>query len=113
MDNLTKVLFPVLSRLQHDKEKIRQLVEKIMFFQTALLSPAILGLALEMDDVIHVIPKYAKWAPALPLLYIFCVSAFFASFSSRVIGSCWENEWRLKTKPRIRNKILFFMSFII
>lgn len=86
MDNITRVLFPVLSRLQHDKEKIRQLIEKIMFYQTALLTPAILGLALEMDDVIHVIPKYAKWAPALPLLYIFCVSAFLASFSSPLIN---------------------------
>jgi len=57
-----------------------------MFYQTALLTPTILGLAMEMDDVVHVIPKYAKWAPALPLLYIFCISAFFASFSSPLIN---------------------------
>jgi len=86
MDNITKVLFPVLSQLQHDKEKVKQLIEKIMFYQTALLTPTILGLAMEMDDVVHVIPKYAKWAPALPLLYIFCISAFFASFSSPLIN---------------------------
>jgi len=86
MDNITRVLFPVLSRLQHDKEKIRQLIEKIMFYQTALLTPAILGLALSMDNIIHIIPKYAKWAPALPLLYIFCVSAFLATFSSPLIN---------------------------
>lgn len=86
MDNITKVLFPVLSRLQNDKEKIKQLIEKIMFYQTALLTPAILGLGLLMDDVIHIIPKYAKWGPALPLLYIFCISAFFATFSSPLIN---------------------------
>lgn len=86
MDNISKVLFPVFSRLQNDKEKIKQLIEKIMFYQTALLTPAILGLGLLMDDVIHVIPKYAKWGPALPLLYIFCVSAFFATFSSPLIN---------------------------
>lgn len=86
MDNITRVLFPVLSRLQHDKEKIKQLIEKIMFYQTALLTPTILGLGLMMDDVIHIIPKYSKWAPALPLLYIFCVSAFFATFSSPLIS---------------------------
>ncbi len=86
MDNITKVLFPVLSRLQHDKEKVKQTIEKIMFYQTSLLTPAILALGLSMDDVIHIIPKYAKWAPALPLLYIFCVSAFFASFSSPLIN---------------------------
>lgn len=86
MDNITRVLFPVLSQLQHDKEKVKQLIEKIMFYQTALLTPTILGLAIEMDDVVHIIPKYAKWTPALPLLYIFCVSAFFASFSSPLIN---------------------------
>lgn len=86
MDNITRVLFPVLSRLQHDKEKIKQLIEKIMFYQTALLTPTILGLGILMDDVIHVIPKYSKWAPALPLLYIFCISAFFATFSSPLIN---------------------------
>ncbi|MFH0773502.1 MAG: oligosaccharide flippase family protein [bacterium] len=86
MDNITKVLFPVLSRLQHDKEKIKQLIEKIMFYQTALLTPTILGLGILMDDVVHIIPKYSKWGPALPLLYIFCVSAFFASFSSPLIN---------------------------
>ncbi len=86
MDNLTRVLFPVLSRLQHDKEKVSKLIEKIMFYQTALLTPTIVGLAILMDDVVHIIPKYSKWAPALPLLYIFCISAFFASFSSPLIN---------------------------
>jgi len=86
MDNITKVLFPVLSRLQNDKEKVKQLIEKIMFYQTALLTPAILGLALSMDDIVHIIPKYAKWTPALPLLYIFCISAFLATFSSPLIN---------------------------
>jgi len=86
MDNITRVLFPVLSRLQNDREKVKQLIEKIMFYQTALLTPAILGLALSMDDIVHIIPKYAKWTPALPLLYIFCVSAFLATFSSPLIN---------------------------
>jgi len=86
MDNLTRVLFPVLSRLQHDMEKVKQLIEKIMFYQTALLTPTILGLGILMDDIVHVIPKYSKWTPALPLLYIFCVSAFFATFSSPLIN---------------------------
>lgn len=86
MDNISRVLFPVLSRLQHDKEKVKQLIEKIMFYQTALLTPTILGLGLMMDDVVHIIPKYAKWAPALPLLYIFCISAFFSTFSSPLIN---------------------------
>lgn len=86
MDNITKVLFPVISRLQNDKEKVGHLIEKILFFQTALLAPTIFGLALTMDHIVYLIPKYAKWTPALPLLYLFCISAFLASFSSPLLN---------------------------
>ena len=82
MDNITKVLFPVISRLQNDRERIKQLVERILFLQTSLLAPIMLGMALSMEHVVHLIPKYGKWMPALPLLYLFCFTAFFASFSS-------------------------------
>lgn len=86
MDNITKVLFPVISRLQQDKERVKQLIEKILFFQTALLAPIIFGMALTMNHVIQIIPKYGKWLPALPLLYLFCFSAFLASFSSPLLN---------------------------
>ena len=86
MDNVTRVLFPVISRLQHDREKISQLIEKILFLQTAVLAPVIFGMSLSMEHIVYLIPKYAKWAPALPLFYLFCVSAFLASFSSPLLN---------------------------
>lgn len=86
MDNITKVLFPVISRLQHDKQKIAQLIEKILFFQTAILAPVIFGMALSMEHIVYLIPKYGKWLPALPLFYLFCLSAFLASFSSPLLN---------------------------
>ncbi len=86
MDNISRVLFPVFSRLQHDKEKISRLIERILYYQTALLAPTILGLALTMNKFITIIPRYGKWAPALPLFYLFCISAFCATFSSPFIN---------------------------
>ncbi len=82
MDNLSRVLFPVLARIQHDKEKISRLIEKILYYQTMLLAPAIFGLFMTMPVMVQLIPKYAKWEPALPLFYIFCISAFFSSYST-------------------------------
>lgn len=82
MDNLSRVLFPVLARIQHDKEKITRLIEKILYYQTMLLAPAIFGLFMTMPVMVQLIPKYAKWEPALPLFYIFCISAFFSSYST-------------------------------
>jgi len=86
MDNLSRVLFPLISRLQHDKKNISRLVEKILNYQTLLLAPAIVGLALIMNRLIHVIPKYGKWQQALPLFYLFCLSALFSSYSTPFIN---------------------------
>jgi len=86
MDNISRVLFPVFARIQNDKEKIAHLVEKIIKYQTSLLAPIILGMALIMEKVVFIIPKYSKWTPAIPLFYLFCVSAFFSSYSSPFIN---------------------------
>src|SRR3989338_1945081 len=82
MDNISRVLFPVISRIQSDKEKISRLIEKLLNYQTALLAPTIIGLALLMEPLVNIIPRYNKWAPALPFFYIFCLSAFFSSYST-------------------------------
>jgi O-antigen/teichoic acid export membrane protein len=86
MDSVSRVLFPVLSRLQHDRERVSRLIEKILYYQTLLLAPAILGLAIVMEKFIMIVPKYGKWAPALPLFYLFCLSAFFSSYSTPFIN---------------------------
>lgn len=103
MDNVSKVLFPVISRIQHDKEKIAHLIDKILYFQTMLLAPTIVGLALIMPKFIDIIPKYSKWQPALPFFYLFCISAFFASYSTPFI-----NLFNALGKVKIS---LFFMVF--
>lgn len=86
MDNISRVLFPVFARIQNDKEKVAHLIEKIVQYQTSLLAPLILGMALIMEKVIFIIPKYSKWSPAIPLFYLFCISALFSSYSSPFIN---------------------------
>ena len=86
MDNLSRVLFPVIARIQHDKEKISRLVEKTLHYQTIILAPSVVGLALVMDILLLIIPKYAKWQPALPLFYLFCLSTLFSSYSTPFIN---------------------------
>lgn len=82
MDNVSRVLFPVISRLQHDKEQIGKVVNRILYYQTLILAPAIIGMALFMGKFVYIIPKYTKWTPALPLFYIFCLSSLFSSYST-------------------------------
>lgn len=82
MDNISRVLFPVFSRIQGDKEKISRLLEKLLNYQTTLLAPTMVGLILLMEPLVNIIPRYNKWLPALPFFYIFCLSAFFSSYSN-------------------------------
>lgn len=103
MDNISKVLFPLISRLQHDSKKITSVIEKILTYQTMILAPLLMGMVFLMDTFIFVVPKYAKWAPALPLFYIFCLSSLFSSYSSPFI-----NLFNAKGQVKIS---FFFMVF--
>ncbi|MEK9179762.1 MAG: oligosaccharide flippase family protein [Patescibacteria group bacterium] len=86
MDNLSKVLFPVLSRVQTEKDKLQQVIEKMLYYQTMILAPTTVGIALLMPIFVKIIPKYQKWEIALPMLFLFCISAFLSSFSTPFIN---------------------------
>lgn len=86
MDNISRVLFPVISRIQEDRQKISRLFEKLLFYQTLLLAPTLAGLAIMMSRFIEIIPRYGKWLPALPYFYIFILAAFFSSYSTPFIN---------------------------
>lgn len=86
MDNISRVLFPVLSRTQHDKGFASKIVEKILHYQTLILAPTIIGMMLLMGTFVSLIPKYAKWEPALPLFYIFAAASLFSSYSTPFIN---------------------------
>ena len=86
MDNVNKVIFPLIARFQDHKERIKNLSEKILYYQTAILAPIILGMIVVMKYFVQVIPKYQKWEPALPLFYIFAFSSLILSFSAPFIN---------------------------
>ncbi len=81
-DNVNRILFPVFSRIQEEKEHIAGLVNKVLYFQTMLLAPIYVGMVLLMHYVVQLVPKYSKWEPALPLFYLFCLSAFLVPYST-------------------------------
>jgi len=86
MDNVTKVLFPVISRLQEDKNKVGRVVEKILYYETALLLPVMILAFFAMPKLVLLIPRYTKWLPALPFFYIFVISTYFVIYSSPFIN---------------------------
>ncbi len=82
MDSLSRILFPLFSRFQKEKNRLSRLIEKTIYYQSSLIIPATLGLALIMGKMVQLIPRYSKWESALPLFYLFCLSSLFSSYST-------------------------------
>lgn len=82
MDNVGRVLFPVMSRVQDNKEKLRSISQKLLYYQTMLLAPVMIGMIFALPLLVALIPQYAKWQPAIPLFYIFALSSLIVSFSA-------------------------------
>jgi len=86
MDNVTKVLFPAISRIQDDKEKVGQLIEKVLYYLTGLIAPIMVFAYFLMPYILKIIPRYQKWQNALPLFNIFLFSSFLVIYYAPFIN---------------------------
>lgn len=82
MDNVIKITFPSMSRLQHDKAALNLAIEKSLFLVSFLIFPTAVGLILLSPSFIEFVPRYQKWEPALVLLTFFALNTLFSSIST-------------------------------
>lgn len=82
MDNVTKVAFPTFARLQHNKEKLITAIEQTLKYLALVTFPVLIGMGFLAYPIILIIPKYAKWLPALIPLYIYLYNAAWACIST-------------------------------
>lgn len=82
MDNLTKVSFPTFARLQHDKEKLARAIEVSLKYMCLAAFPILVGMGFFALPLVHLIPRYTKWLPALIPLYIYLYNSAWASIST-------------------------------
>lgn len=82
MDKVIRVTFPAISRLQEDPALVRLAIEKTLFMVSLLVAPLMFGLIVIAPYTIDIIPQYHKWAPAMPLLTYFALSALLSAVST-------------------------------
>jgi lipopolysaccharide exporter len=82
LDASNKVTFPLFSRLQSDKQKVKKALESALYFISVLVLPMLAGAYLIMPRIVEIIPKYGKWAPGLTTFNLFLISAAVASVST-------------------------------
>lgn len=81
MNIMIRVTFPAFSRLQEDKKHLKEALEDSLFMTGVFLYPMLFGLiAIAPSLIEHVVSS--KWQPALPLIYLFSIGAFWATLSS-------------------------------
>ena len=74
--SMDSVLFPVMSYEQDNKEKLKNMMRRVMKISTFIMSPLMIGLAFVAPTVVSLVLT-DKWLPCVPYLRIFCISFMF------------------------------------
>lgn len=67
------VLFPALSKLQDETDKIKRATRRSIMTTTFWVCPALFGLAATADKLVPIIYS-AKWTPAIPFMQVACAT---------------------------------------
>lgn len=70
--SISSVLFPAMSKIQNDKQRLKQNMSRSISMSTFILFPLLFGLAAAADPLIELILT-EKWMPCVPYLRIACV----------------------------------------
>jgi O-antigen/teichoic acid export membrane protein len=87
MDNVTKVAFPAFSRLQHEPKQLARAIEMALKYLSLSTFPILIGMGFLASPLIHIIPRYLKWLPALVPLYIYLYNSAWACVSTSLTNT--------------------------
>lgn len=69
---IESVLFPVMSKVQDDKEALRSLTRRFIRVCSYIMSPLLIGVAVTADTMVRVLLT-DKWLLAVPYVRIYCI----------------------------------------
>lgn len=81
MTIVLRVTFPAFSRLQDNHVELKKIVEKSLFLTGLFLYPMLFGMLAILPEFIQFMGK-DKWAPAVPLIYLYGFSVFWSAPST-------------------------------
>lgn len=71
--SIQAVIFPALASVQHDKERVKELMRRAITTSSFIVFPAMFGLIAIAEPIIKLILT-DKWLPCVPYLRVFCLS---------------------------------------
>ncbi|RLC33749.1 hypothetical protein DRH14_04345, partial [Candidatus Shapirobacteria bacterium] len=107
MDAVMKISFPAFSRIQQDKARLKQVLEKSTYFIGLIAFPMLIGTSVVAKDFMLLIPKYSKWLPALIPLYVFCFNFAIASITTPL-----TNAFNAVGKIKVTTKLMIMWTVL-
>lgn len=89
MDNVTKVAFPALSRLQDHPQELKTSVEKMLMLICLLIFPMLIGISLSWSHLAFVVSRWHQWQAGLWPLYLLCFSAAISCLSTPLTNTLY------------------------
>ncbi len=89
---VTRVMFPALSRIQDDRERVKRAYLRALGIVSLVTFPLLIGLIVVAKPFL--LTLYGpRWSPAVPILQILCVAALVISLSTTV-GWIFQSQGR-------------------
>lgn len=110
---LTSVLFPVMSKVQDDKDRVLEYTRKFMRIASYVVFPSMVGFLAVSDSFVRVLLT-EKWMPASIYIKLFCVTYMFNIIQNgnlQTIRAIGRSDIILKLE--IMKKSLYFLVIFI
>ena len=111
------VMFPAMSQIQDDREKLKNITKTLLSMNAYILFPIFLGLSAVAKNLVTIILT-EKWLPSVPMMQIVCVTYALASINNsnmQVFNSMGRSDIFMKfelIKRSISIVLLVAVSFI-
>lgn len=79
--SLSSVLFPVISTVQDDTARVKQMLRTSVKVSSYVIFPMLLGFAVVAEDFVRIVLT-EKWLPCVPYLQLLCISHCLSPISS-------------------------------
>lgn len=111
------VMFPAMSQMQDDRDKLRTITKTLLSMNSYILFPIFMGLASVAENLVKLILT-EKWLPSVPMMQIMCITYALNSINNsnmQVFNSMGRSDIFMKfelIKRSISMVLLVAMSFV-
>lgn len=74
--SINSVLLPTMSKVQDDRQHVKNMTRRAIKVSTYIMAPMMMGLAFTAESLVSLVLT-EKWLPCVPFLRIFCITYMF------------------------------------